>query len=252
MRRENDSTHGHRNPRGRSQTYLCAALLPVDFPYRGLLLIAVMLTAACSIPPARVKLPTVGPRPAQVGVASWYGPGFHGQPTASGAIYDQHDLTAAHPTLPLGTRVMVTNLDNGRSVQVTINDRGPFVKGRIIDLSYAAGRAIGLIGPGTALVRVEVIDAAGHALRAIPEALDYTLQLGSFTKVENAEQFRNRLAPVVADIAIVPLRVGDTTYYRVQSGTFSNRSAAEERARQIDALGVPILITEKTPPLEPR
>ena len=77
----------------------------------------------------------------QVGVASWYGPGFHGRRTANGEIYDQYELTAAHRTLPLGTRAMVTNLDNGRSVEVRINDRGPFVDGRVIDLSYGAARA---------------------------------------------------------------------------------------------------------------
>src|SRR3989441_8564631 len=96
----------------------------------------------------------------QVGVASWYGPGFHGNRTANGEIYDQYELTAAHPSLPLGTRVMVTNLENGRAVQVRINDRGPFVGGRAIDLSYAAARTIGMVGPGTVRVRVEVLGSA--------------------------------------------------------------------------------------------
>src|SRR5215510_15533855 len=120
-----------------------------------------LFLAACSLPPSRVKLP---PSPAsegrisQTGIASWYGPGFHGKATASGAIYDQNDLTAAHQTLPLGTRVMVTNLENGRSAELVINDRGPFAKGRIIDLSYAAGESLGMIGPGTIPVRLEVIE----------------------------------------------------------------------------------------------
>jgi rare lipoprotein A len=91
------------------------------------------------------------------GVASWYGQPHHGQPTASGERFNMYELTAAHRTLPLGTRVRVTNLSNGRSVVVTITDRGPFVKGRIIDLSYAAARRIGLIGPGTAPVQLEVL-----------------------------------------------------------------------------------------------
>src|SRR5262249_56845256 len=93
----------------------------------------------------------------QVGTASWYGPGFHGNRTASGEVYDQYDLTAAHQTLPLGSHVVVTNLQNGRAVEVRINDRGPFVKGRTIDLSYAAARSLGMIGPGTVPVRVEVL-----------------------------------------------------------------------------------------------
>jgi rare lipoprotein A (peptidoglycan hydrolase) len=91
------------------------------------------------------------------GTASWYGPGFHGKKTASGEIYDQNKLTAAHKTLPLGSKARVTNLDNGSAVEVEINDRGPFVDGRIIDLSRAAAGALGLVEAGTAPVRVELI-----------------------------------------------------------------------------------------------
>jgi len=91
------------------------------------------------------------------GTASWYGPGFHGKKTASGEIYDQNKLTAAHKTLPLGSKARVTNLDNGSAVEVEINDRGPFVEGRIIDLSRAAARALGFVKSGTAPVQVELI-----------------------------------------------------------------------------------------------
>ena len=91
------------------------------------------------------------------GTASWYGPGFHGKKTASGEIYDQTKLTAAHKTLPLGTKARVTNLDNGSTVEVEINDRGPFVEGRIIDLSRAAAGALGFVESGTAPVEVELI-----------------------------------------------------------------------------------------------
>jgi rare lipoprotein A len=91
------------------------------------------------------------------GTASWYGPGFHGKKTASGKIYDQRKLTAAHKTLPLGTKARVTNLDNGSTVDVEINDRGPFIEGRIIDLSRAAAGTLGFVESGTAPVQVEVI-----------------------------------------------------------------------------------------------
>jgi rare lipoprotein A len=91
------------------------------------------------------------------GKASWYGPGFHGKKTASGEIYNQHKLTAAHKTLPLGTKARVTNLENGNSVEVEINDRGPFVEGRIIDLSRAAAGVLGFIELGLAPVQVELI-----------------------------------------------------------------------------------------------
>jgi rare lipoprotein A (peptidoglycan hydrolase) len=91
------------------------------------------------------------------GIASWYGGYFHGRPTANGEIYDQFQLTAAHRLLPLGSVVRVTNAENGRTVEVVINDRGPFIKGRIIDLSFAAAEQLGGVGPGTLPVVVEVI-----------------------------------------------------------------------------------------------
>jgi len=115
----------------------------------------VLGTAGCSLFHGR---PTPGP--GQVGTASWYGPGFRGQRTASGAHFDEHEFSAAHRSLPLGTRVRVTNLANGRSVVVRINDRGPFVRGRLIDVSYGAARALGMVRRGTARVRLEVLDAA--------------------------------------------------------------------------------------------
>ena len=105
------------------------------------------------------------PGAVQTGTASWYGPGFHGKRTSNGEIYDQNDMTAAHQTLPLGTRVAVTNLQNGRQVEVRINDRGPFVKDRAIDLSYAAARTLDMIGPGTAPVRIEVLGDQRAATR---------------------------------------------------------------------------------------
>jgi rare lipoprotein A len=91
------------------------------------------------------------------GVASWYGEDFNGRLTASGEVYDMYKLTAAHKTLPLGTTVKVTNLDNGKTVEVKVNDRGPYVRGRIIDLSRTAGRAIDIRGTGTAKVKLEVV-----------------------------------------------------------------------------------------------
>jgi rare lipoprotein A len=211
------------------------------------LLLPFLFLAACSLPPSRVKpppAPTSAGRVSQTGIASWYGPGFHGKATASGAIYDQNDLTAAHQTLPLGTRVMVTNLETGSSAEVTINDRGPFAKGRIIDLSYGAGKALGMIGPGTIPVRVEVLEAPNN-IQSLRTSLDYTLQLGSFSQIENAQQLRDRLKSSYADVSIVPLQTKDITYYRVQLGTFSNRNAAEERARQLSQSGLPVIIIEK-------
>src|SRR5436305_13716032 len=119
--------------------------------------VALWLVGAAGCALVRAPAPPPITDGVQVGVASWYGPGFHGNRTANGEVYDQYELTAAHPSLPLGTRVMVTNLANGRSVDVRINDRGPFVDGRAIDLSYAAARVLRMVGPGTARVRIEVV-----------------------------------------------------------------------------------------------
>ncbi|MGH8478530.1 MAG: septal ring lytic transglycosylase RlpA family protein [Gammaproteobacteria bacterium] len=96
------------------------------------------------------------PKPAfeQVGVASWYGPGFHGKETANGEVYNQNEITAAHRSLPLGTRAQVTNLENGKSVEVRINDRGPYVGKRVIDLSRAAAGRLGMVDEGTVSVKI--------------------------------------------------------------------------------------------------
>jgi rare lipoprotein A len=225
-----------RNPHRASSIFALAPLLILG------------LVSACALPPSKISLPPApqsGTRPVQTGIASWYGPGFHGRPTASGVIYDQHELTAAHQTLPLGTRVMVTNLQNGRSTEVIINDRGPFLKGRIIDLSYAAAQALGMVGPGTIPVRIEVISPD---VRSIKSSLDYTLQAGSFADLENAQKLVGQLTsnyPDVKQISIVPFQSRESIYYRVQLGTFSSRSHAEEEARTLARRGFSVVVMEK-------
>ena len=113
--------------------------------------------------------PRAGYPPDQVGYASWYGSRFHGRLTASGQVYDMNKMTAANKTLPFGTKVLVTNLSNGKSCEVTINDRGPYVAGRIIDLSRAAAESIGLTGMGVAKVRMHII-SLGNGARVRPPA----------------------------------------------------------------------------------
>jgi rare lipoprotein A len=188
--------------------------------------------------------------PVQLGTASWYGPGFHGKPTSSGEIYDQNDLTAAHQTLPLGTRVAVTRLSNSRSVEVRINDRGPFVDGRIIDLSYAAARTLGLVGPGTARVRLEVVGEESPFLRAAA----FSVQVGSFAERTNAERLKAFLQRRFDDVRIATLDVGSGRYYRVRMGHFARRADAFELARAVAALDVPAIIVEDgfLPELESR
>jgi len=227
------------------ETILRLAPAQLKFQIKFVLALWLLSLAACSVPPSRTPapLPSTG-RASQTGIASWYGPGFHGKATASGTIYDQHDLTAAHQTLPLGTRLMVTNLQNGSLTEVTVNDRGPFAKGRILDLSYAAAQTLGALGPGTIPVRIEVIDGP-IKIQSVRSSLDYTLQMGSFSQLENAQQLRDQLLKWFKDVTVVPLQGKDVTYYRVQLGTYANRAAAEEQARQIAQAGFPVIIMEK-------
>ncbi len=120
----------------------------------GGILVALVALAAVFLPRTEAEAQRL-PDFVQRGLASWYGPGFHGRKTASGEIYDQNDLTAAHRKLPLGSKATVTNLETGKEVEVEINDRGPYVKGRVIDLSKAAAERLDMKEDGTAPVRIE-------------------------------------------------------------------------------------------------
>lgn len=212
-------------------------------PARGrlaLLWIAV-IAASCSTyrpappPAARAVHPA-----AIVGLASWYGPGFTGRHTASGQIYNQRELTAASNAFPIGSHVMVTNLANGHSVEVLINDRGPFKKGRKIDLSYKAAAMIGMLRPGTARVSLEALDGA------MPEeSIRYYVQIGSFTHPEAAEQMRENLIRRYPDVQIHELDIGSSHYYRVRMGAFLTREQAAVRAQQASDLGLPLEIVSE-------
>lgn len=133
----------------------------------------------------------------EVGIASWYGPGFHGKLTANGEKYNQKAMTAAHKTLPLPTLVKVENLENGKSVVVRVNDRGPYSKGRIIDLTEVAAKRLGMIDKGTAKVRVSVLSedpdcyvTAGHKVNI--DKGNFAVQIGAFTDANNAKRLADK------------------------------------------------------------
>ena len=206
--------------------------------------VALLLVSACapSKPPAPgVPTPPLVPL-SQQGIASWYGPGFHGKKTTSGTVYDQYGMTAAHQTLPLGSSVRVTNLTNGKSVTLLINDRGPFAKGRIIDLSYAAAQAVDIIRPGTAPVLVEVLDTGGQQLTAIPDRLDYTLQVGAFSDLGKARELKARLESRYDRPVVIKPHEG---YYRVRVGTFADAAEARAYGARLSREGLPVVIVEK-------
>jgi rare lipoprotein A len=215
----------------------------------------VVVAAGCSL--VREPAPPPVVRGTQVGIASWYGPGFHGNRTANGEIYDQHDLTAAHPSLPLGTRVMVTNLENGRAVEVRLNDRGPFVGGRVIDLSYAAARSIAMIGPGTARVRVEVLGPAAPPpprppARLVPQPPGdtplgaYHVEVAALSDPDKAEHLRRVLARRFPNAFVSPLAAEARRYYRVRLGPYPGRGAAEAHADLVARLGYPAVLVDES------
>ncbi|ADK79697.1 septal ring lytic transglycosylase RlpA family protein [Sediminispirochaeta smaragdinae] len=182
----------------------------------------------------------------QVGFASWYGGKFQGRKTANGEVFDTNKLTAAHKTLPFGTLVRVTNLDNDKSVEVRINDRGPFVEGRIIDLSRAAAEAIDMVGRGIAKVSLEVI---GEPPGGVPQDLyrrheknaTVTIQVASFGLRENAERTHTLLAGrgISASIETAP-----TGHYRVVVPHVAS-SELEAVRKTLSELGYPsVLIRE--------
>ncbi len=155
----------------------------------------------------------------QKGIASWYGPNFHGRYTSNGEVYNMYAFTAAHKTLPMNTIVKVTNLNNGRSVIVRINDRGPFVKGRIIDLSYAAGKKIGLDVTGTAPVKIEVVGFKGRHYVS-----GYKIQIGAFTNKAGADKTAKKYKKLGYNTLVLKKNI----FYKVYITGFKSYAKAKE------------------------
>jgi len=236
----------------------------------ALLLLLLVLTACCGGPSYKVKvLDTPGSglkgtqKPYEVngerfepirsadgyseeGMASWYGKDFHGRKTSNGEEYDMHAMTAAHKTLPMNVHVRVINQANGRQSVVRINDRGPFVRGRIIDLSYAAAKELGVVGPGTAPVRVEALGyrepvATGSAVTYRPpasyEAGPFTVQVGAFTVLPNAQRLADELRRSYGETSIVEGWVAGQKYHRVRVGLYPTMVAALQAEAEFAAKG---------------
>lgn len=165
------------------------------------------------------------------GVASWYGPGFHGHKTANGEQYDMHQLTAAHRTLPLGSVLLVKSLTSGKTVTVRVNDRGPFAKNRIVDLSLAAAQSLGMTGAGTDQVELRVTAYQGR-----PGAMGYLrVQVASFAEQANAQSLAGRLKARYPDVRVMPVDLPTGVRYRVLVGRFTAEQQAEAVADQLGA-----------------
>jgi len=245
----------------------------------GYLLVASLLSSCTgihgpmSVPSAGEPQPdTLGTEPpppsrVQVGVASWYGKAFHGRPTASGEIYDMYRPTAAHLTAPLGTYALVTNLDNGQSVRVRINDRGPHKRRRILDLSYEAARQIEMVRAGSARVKVEFlaesvslsqpsvipvdpssqpsvisVDTSPDQRNSVQvfETLGmqpFVVQIGAYQDQTNAVRAQKTLTTMYPNVWITIAPESAQPLHRVQLGPFQNRDEAERVVHAVKARG---------------
>ena len=165
------------------------------------------------------------------GIASWYGPGFHGNMTANGERYDMHKLTAAHRTLPLGSIAVVRSTSTGKEVTVRINDRGPFAKGRVLDLSYAGARSLGIVGEGTGNIELRVIGFQGRAA----DVGYLRVQIGSFAEHRNAQTLLERAQRIYPRGRIQAVDLPGGRRYRVQVGEFKTENQAESAADKLEA-----------------
>ena len=170
------------------------------------------------------------------GLASWYGEQFHGRLTSNQEVFDMYGYSAAHKTLPLPSIARITHLENGKTVLVRVNDRGPFVDGRVLDLSYAAARKLDMINQGVAPVRVEVL--AAPFADADPQNPLFVLQIGAFADLVRATGLkdsltRNGISPAYTE----PVKVGDQELHRVRAGPYSELKHADEALNSLKALG---------------
>ena len=220
---------------------------------RVAVLVALSFTLHCTLPPASIPLTRNGARngstPAYVqayleeGVASWYGSeedGFAGRPTANGELFDPEQYTCAHKTLPMGTFVEVENLENRKRIVLRVNDRGPFIKGRILDLSKRGAQELGFLGQGTSKVRLRSVDAMG-----LPTALDsagtpsdpFVVQVASLSDPKNIETLTHELESTFGTVTLQSAisRRGQSVK-RVRVGSYTTREDAEQAAEQIAKL----------------
>jgi rare lipoprotein A len=180
----------------------------------------------------------------QRGIASWYGRKFHGRKTSNGEIYDMYAMTAAHKTLPLGVYVRVTRLDDGRSIVVRVNDRGPFVAGRIIDLSYAGATKLGIVDEGTTRVAIEALgyrqSEQGRVTYRAPLSYDsgsFSVQIGAFSVRDNAYRLAAKMRSRYGKAVVHAEMVNGKQMYRVRVGDYSSLDNAQQAVLDFIRIG---------------
>jgi len=207
--------------------------------------ITILLASCTPVPP-----PKYHPPAEDFVTASWYGKDFDGRPTSSGEKFDMYGFTAAHKEMDFGTKLRVTNPDNGKSVVVTVNDRGPFIPGRDLDLSYGAARAIDHIGKGVGLVKIEYLGRDMRYARRMPfdpftPKSPLTVQIGSFVEPSNADRLKKGLEFKYSNVYITTAFVNGQTFYRVRIGKFSDYDNAYSLAEKLAEEGYSTLITSR-------
>lgn len=198
--------------------------------FASISLLLTLLTVGCKTSaPSSSSLQLI-----ETGVASWYGPNFNGKPTANGETYNMKELTAAHRTLPFNTMVRVENQDNGRSVTVRVNDRGPYAKNRIIDLSNAAAEKLDMVGPGTANVRLYASEDALRGSKITDlKVPHYTIQLGSYEDKASAAS----KAATLKGARVEEVQVNKSTLFRLYYGLFTDPEKAKQEQAQLKSQG---------------
>lgn len=201
--------------------------------------------ASCSSVRARTSTAPVSEKTNTV--ASWYGPKFHGRPTASGEIFDMYAMTCAHKEYPFGTRLKVTNMENNRSAECVVNDRGPFVEGRDIDLSYAVAKEIGVIGPGVTRVTLETKGRDASYIRPVKVQTSemkgpFAIQVGAFTESIKAIQLKVALRQKYVNVYVQETEVNGETYYRVRVGNYQDYNNALSVAEKLGQEGYQALL----------
>ena len=204
------------------------------------------ITSCASVPPSGYKSETGG----KYVTASWYGEKFHGRPTSSGERYDMYGLTAAHKTMKFGSKLRVTNPDNKKSVIVKVNDRGPFIRGRDLDLSYGAAKEIGLVEKGVGRVKIENVGRDMRYVKRIPfvpvgGSVPLTVQVGSFIEKSNAYRLKQGLEYKYDDVYVTTVFLKRQKFYRVRIGKFDNYDNAYSIAEKLADEGYSTLIMTK-------
>ncbi len=229
----------------------CSASYSAVLLFGTVLLPAFTMLPACAgreAPSASLAdtAPSPAPAPApdpiriyrEMGTAAWYGKELHGRKTANGDTFDMYALTAAHRTLPLGTIIRVTNLDNFKSINARINDRGPFIKSRFLDLSYGAAKELGFAAQGTARIRIETVEPERDQAR-------YTVQAAVFTEEENALRLKERLNKRFEVVTIVPYETNVALFYSVRVGSYASEERAEQIAGKMTLEGLEPIVVRK-------